>query len=79
MPEDVTAALCEILRARNRSATPHPDLLLGRGGLDLDSIALVEVLLACEERFGVTIAPEMFEAPPLTVGDLQARIEALRR
>ncbi|HEV7765743.1 MAG TPA: acyl carrier protein [Thermoanaerobaculia bacterium] len=75
----MTVAIYEILRARTRHAAPTPDLLLGRGGLDLDSIALVEVLLACEERFGVSIAPEMFEAPPLTIGDLRDRIEALRR
>jgi acyl carrier protein len=54
------------------------DLRLGSGGLGLDSIALVELLLDCELRFGVK-ATGLLEGPPLTVGRLAAHVrEAVR-
>jgi acyl carrier protein len=40
---------------------------LGTGGLGLDSLALAEVLVAYEERFGVS-ATELLEGEPITVG-----------
>jgi acyl carrier protein len=52
---------------------------LASTGLGLDSIALVEVLLECEERFGVGIGSEVLEQTPLTVGTLIETIDALRR
>ncbi|MGZ8833002.1 MAG: phosphopantetheine-binding protein, partial [Thermoanaerobaculia bacterium] len=45
-----------ILRARNDRVELTPETPLGGDGLALDSIAIVEVLLECEERFGVVIA-----------------------
>jgi acyl carrier protein len=66
-----------ILAERTHGMTLDESLLLGSGGLGLDSISLVEVLLECEERFGVTIAPELLEQSPLTVGALVERIDAL--
>jgi len=53
----------------------RPGLPLGAGGIGLDSIALVEVLLECEETFGVAIAAEALAGSALTVGSL---IEYLR-
>ncbi|HEV7238419.1 MAG TPA: phosphopantetheine-binding protein [Thermoanaerobaculia bacterium] len=79
MPEDTIERIHAILRARNRHVELHPRLLLGTDGLGLDSIALVEVLLECEEAFGVVIATEVLAASPLTVGLLidavQARVQ----
>lgn len=79
MGKDVAAVVRAILRARNRHIELIPDLRLGADGLGLDSIALVEVLLQCEEAFGVTIASEALAAPSLTVGflieTLQARVQ----
>lgn len=46
------------------------DLPLGPGGLGLDSIALVELLLDCEQRFGIPRPTGLLEGEPLTVGRL---------
>ena len=52
------------------------DLPLASGGLGLDSIALVELLLDCEERFGTLGIEELLAGPPLTVGRLVARVRS---
>jgi len=76
MPEDTVERIHAILRKRNRHADLHPGLVLGADGLGLDSIALVEVLLECEETFGVTIATDLLAASPLTVGVLIDAVQA---
>jgi acyl carrier protein len=44
---------------------------LGTGGLGLDSIEIVELVLECEERSGRTrAAQELLEAGPVTIGRL---------
>jgi acyl carrier protein len=44
---------------------------LGSGGLGLDSIEIVELVLECEERLGRTDgADELLEAGPVTLGRL---------
>jgi acyl carrier protein len=45
---------------------------LGTGGLGLDSIEIVELVLECEEQLGVaaTRTEELLEAGPITVGRL---------
>jgi acyl carrier protein len=45
------------------------ELPLGDDGLGLDSIAVVEVLLACEERWDVSPV-DLIEGPPLRIGDV---------
>lgn len=79
MPADVVERVHAILRARNHHLELLPDLSLGAGGLNLDSIALVEVLLECEDAFGVMLGTEVLAASPLTVGrlieTLQARVQ----
>jgi acyl carrier protein len=75
MPKDVIEQVHAILRARNRHVELSPQLPLGAEGLGLDSIAMVEVLLECEEIFGVAVAADAFAGSPLTVGSL---IEALQ-
>lgn len=53
--------------------------LTGRLGLGLDSVRLVELLLDCELRFGVTLpAEELLAGPPLTVAALAAHVVRLR-
>lgn len=74
----------EVVRDLVRSRAPlaregvdlPEDLRLGAGGLGLDSIALVELLLECEQRFGAPMAAELLEGPPLTLGHLLARVRA---
>ena len=67
--------ISEILRRYARGIPLAPDLPLGSAGLALDSIALVEVLLECEEVFSVPLAADLLSGPPLTVGALVAAIE----
>jgi hypothetical protein len=71
---DLESALHQILRKRGYGGSLAPSLPLGAGGVGLDSISLVEVLLECEERFGVVIAAELLDGKPLTVGRLLERI-----
>lgn len=52
------------------------ELPLGPLGLGLDSVGIVELLLACEERFEFPFPPTLFDAGGLTVGRL---IEHVRR
>ena len=53
-----------------RTADELPDeLALGDDGLGLDSIAVVEVLLECEERWDIS-PTALIEGPPLRIGDV---------
>jgi len=68
----------DLLRSRaplaGSGALPE-DLRLGAGGLGLDSIAMVELLLDCERRFGIS-ATGLLEGPVITVGRLIAHARA---
>jgi acyl carrier protein len=79
----VEEAVRDLLRSRSplaRRLTELPDdLPLGPGGLGLDSIALVELLLDCEERFGIGGmggSAGLLAGPPLTVDRLVAHVRA---
>jgi len=73
----------EILRKRVPRAKDLDDLpdelLLGEGGLGLDSIALVELLLECERLFRLPPPLALLEGPPLTVGLLAEHVRASAR
>jgi hypothetical protein len=78
MPIDLDPTVENVVRELLWSRAPHrpcadlpDDLRLGTGGLGLDSIAVVELLLECEQRFGI---PPMgfLDGAPLTVGRLIA-------
>jgi acyl carrier protein len=79
VPDEVLAGVYAILEAHNHGVELHADTPLGSGGLGLDSIALVEVLLECEDRFGVEVAAEALAQSALTVGLLLETIRALVR
>jgi acyl carrier protein len=68
----------ELLKARTplapERAALSEDLRLGAGGLGLDSISLVELLLDCERRFGVSPAELLAGEEPLTIGCLLAAV-----
>ena len=68
----------EIVRARaSRAVSTHEltgDTSLGAEGLGLDSISIAEVLLDCQQRFGVNMI-SLLEGEPLTVGRLVAHVE----
>ena len=67
----------EILRRHTSSGDLPSDLPLGATGLGLDSIAMIEVLLACEERFGVAFAEDFVADESLTIGGLTDHVRAL--
>ncbi len=67
------AAVRDILTAHGAHVDGNLDVPLGADGLGLDSIAIAEVLLVCETRFGVS-AVELLAGPPLTVRRLIAAI-----
>lgn len=49
-------------------ATDLPDdVSLGETGLGLDSVEIAELLMACEDRFGRPVGPELFALVPLTI------------
>jgi acyl carrier protein len=78
--ETVETAVRELLRSRAPLRSPmelSADLPLGPGGLGLDSIALVELLLDGERRFGIpAMAMGLLDGAPLTVGRLVAGVLA---
>ncbi|HEX7679335.1 MAG TPA: phosphopantetheine-binding protein [Thermoanaerobaculia bacterium] len=74
--DEVIGGVHAILNARNQGVELRSETRLGGGGLGLDSIALVEVLLQCEDRFGVEIAAQVLSQSPLTVGLLVQHIRA---
>lgn len=56
----------EIVRSRTFVRDFDDDVSLGEDGLGLDSIAIAEVVLACEERFRVTMVA-LLDGQPITV------------
>lgn len=81
---DIEEAVRDLIRSRAPLARAHAELAdglrLGAGGLGMDSITLVELLLDCEQRFGIRSGArrlaELLEGPPLTVGRLAAHVRA---
>jgi acyl carrier protein len=76
---EVENAVLDLIRSRAPLAEAREltgDLRLGTGGLGLDSIALVELLLDCERRLGLANVAELLAGPPLTVGLLVAHARA---
>jgi acyl carrier protein len=59
---DLLAGLAEVLA--EVAGTPPENVVPGASfdsDLDVDSLSMVEVVIACEERFGVTIPDEALE------------------
>lgn len=56
------------------------DLALSNGGLWLGSLELVEIIVACENTFGIALDPEKDLTPETlrTVGNLAASLNAVR-
>jgi acyl carrier protein len=66
---DLVAGLAEVLE--EVAGTPKDAVVPSAAfdkDLDIDSLTMVEVVVACEERFGVTIPDEALEGMR-TVGD----------
>lgn len=66
----------DIVRARTSRAVPaEDDITFGPDGLGLDSISLAEVLLDCEDRFGVNVNA-LLDGEPLTLRRLLTHVKA---
>jgi acyl carrier protein len=72
----VDDVLRDLLRSRGCEQELSEELPLGPGGLGLDSIGMVELLLQCEARFSVAVAAELLAGEPLTIGRLAACIRS---
>jgi acyl carrier protein len=76
---DVTAEVRRLVSRFAPSGTPEErlgaDVPLGARGLGLDSVAIVELLVACEKRFGIRFPGELLEGGPLTIGRLARHLE----
>ena len=76
----VDAEILRLIEQRAPGLAPGSDpraLALGKGGLDMDSLDKIRLLLECEERFGVKFEEEFLNRPSLTVNDLIQGIQAL--
>ena len=73
--EEIRAQLAELVN--DVAGVPVEDVQLDKSfteDLDVDSLAMVEIIVGCEEKFGVTIPDE--ESKNLkTVGDAVAYVE----
>ena len=72
----IEATLRDIVRARAQHSELSDDGTLAE--LGLDSISMAEVLLDCEERFGVNV-DALLEGEPLTLRRLIAHVTARSR
>jgi acyl carrier protein len=59
-------------------ADAGPDTPLVDGGFWLDSVALLELITACEHEFGVSLDPAI-DVTPATLGSVQSLADAIRR
>jgi hypothetical protein len=79
---DVTAEVRRLVLRFAASGTPvellGADVALGARGLGLDSVAIVELLVACEKRFGIRFPGDLLEGAPLTIGRLARHLEECR-
>lgn len=64
----------ELARSSFKTAELPDDLEILESGLRFDSIAFAELLLACEEEFGVAFPESWSERTRLTLGELAAYI-----
>ena len=74
--EEIRTQLAELVN--DVAGVPVEDVQLDKSfteDLDVDSLAMVEIIVGCEEKFGVTI-PDEDSKKLKTVGDAVAYIES---
>ncbi len=72
---DLTATVRRIVAKHAPAAALDDDVPLGGDGIGLDSIAIAEVLIDCESRFGVEIA-DLLGGEPVTIRRIVERLGA---
>jgi acyl carrier protein len=73
--DEVARRVEQILRQRGITGNMDRALPLGAEGLALDSIAIAELLLTCEEHFGVVFAADALAGEPLTIARLIEHVQ----
>jgi len=68
MREELGRLVAQCVALPGDATEMKDDLALGAEGLGLDSIAIVELLVACEKRWSAILPAELLEQVPLTVG-----------
>ena len=66
----IRALLQQIAPATCKSSPADDEIPLGTGGAGLDSIALVDLILACEAEFGTSLPAELLGQGPITIASL---------
>jgi acyl carrier protein len=70
-PPDATVSIREMIvglwPGRFTSGDLPDDVDLGEEGLGLDSVEVVELIFACENRWGKRASQGLFTDPPLTI------------
>lgn len=66
----LAAVVADLWPGRFDPEALHPDAPVGAGGLELDSIEVVELVFACEERTGIEASEAVAATEGLTLGGL---------
>lgn len=74
--ERVRAQIRQLARSSYKTAELADDLEILESGLRFDSITYAELLMACEDEFGVPFDESWAERRNLTIGELAAFIES---
>ncbi len=78
-PTDIPAETRRLIRRHSTSAWRIEDLTddlsLLKEGLGLDSLKMIELILACEKFFGMQFPADFLDGKTFTVGGLIAQIE----
>jgi acyl carrier protein len=74
----VRGVLTRVGPSWTREVDLRDDLPLGEQGLGLDSVAIAELLIACERHFGVRCPASLLRSGPLTIARLASHMDAGR-
>jgi acyl carrier protein len=74
--ERLLAILRQQLPSYWRERPLPPELRLDDTGVGLDSVDLLELLLACERELGCVLPPDLLLDDAMTVGGLIAKLQA---
>ncbi len=74
--EDIRHVVCRHLGPGVAPATVPDDWPLGEAGAGLDSIALVELVVACEMEFGVPLLEELLQGP-VTIAAIASAVRSI--
>jgi acyl carrier protein len=72
---NIATEVHSIIAARaSREVLLEDDMTLGGDGVGLDSISIAEVLLDCEQRFGIDVTDFLADGASITVGRIVRRV-----